>query len=56
MSSKGRSGIKLRAGAADAVDAGEVFFVPAETVHAVRNVGGGSACQARPRLREFGFR
>jgi len=25
------------------VEAGEVFFVPAETVHAVRNVGGGDA-------------
>jgi hypothetical protein len=35
----------LRAGAADAGDAGEVFFVPAETVHAVRNVGGGNASE-----------
>jgi quercetin dioxygenase-like cupin family protein len=27
------------------VNAGEVFFVPAETVHAVRNVGSGSAAE-----------
>jgi quercetin dioxygenase-like cupin family protein len=27
------------------VNAGEVFFVPAETVHAVRNVGGGNAAE-----------
>ena len=27
------------------VDAGEVFFVPAETVHAVRNVGAGNAVE-----------
>jgi quercetin dioxygenase-like cupin family protein len=27
------------------VDAGQVFFVPAETVHAVRNVGGGKGVE-----------
>jgi quercetin dioxygenase-like cupin family protein len=27
------------------VEAGEVFFVPAETVHAVRNVGSGNALE-----------
>jgi quercetin dioxygenase-like cupin family protein len=27
------------------VEAGEVFFVPAETVHAVRNVGGAEATE-----------
>jgi quercetin dioxygenase-like cupin family protein len=27
------------------VSAGEVFFVPAETVHAVRNVGSGNAAE-----------
>jgi quercetin dioxygenase-like cupin family protein len=27
------------------VNAGEVFFVPAETIHAVRNVGGGTAAE-----------
>jgi quercetin dioxygenase-like cupin family protein len=27
------------------VDAGEVFFVPAETVHAVKNVGSGTAAE-----------
>jgi quercetin dioxygenase-like cupin family protein len=27
------------------VEAGEVFFVPAETIHAVRNVGSGNAAE-----------
>jgi quercetin dioxygenase-like cupin family protein len=27
------------------VNAGEVFFVPAETIHAVRNVGSGNAAE-----------
>jgi quercetin dioxygenase-like cupin family protein len=27
------------------VEAGEVFFVPAETVHAVRNIGSGNAAE-----------
>jgi quercetin dioxygenase-like cupin family protein len=29
------------------LQAGEVFFVPAETVHAVKNVGGGNAPSSR---------
>jgi hypothetical protein len=45
MSSKGRSGIELRAGAADAGRCGRGLLRPRRNSHAVRNVRGGNASE-----------
>ncbi len=36
------------------VTAGEVFFVPAETIHAVKNIGGGTAAELATYVAEKG--
>jgi quercetin dioxygenase-like cupin family protein len=45
MSSKGRWSIRSRASPTTTVTAGDVLFVPAGAVQAVRNVGSGNAAE-----------
>ena len=42
---KGRWSTRSRAKTPTTLNAGDVLFVPAETIHAVRNVGSGNAAE-----------